>query len=89
MREPLHQPGRLMDPSSRVALANQIRTNGDNVLNSQIIHPSTLTTGAASLQSGTTYSIDFQLLDLAYRHIFKASDIYAINWLAGFRYGKM
>jgi hypothetical protein len=69
--------------------SNQIRANGDNVLNSQIIHPSTLTTGAASLQSGATYDIDFQLFDLAYRHIFKACDTYAINWLAGFRYGQM
>jgi hypothetical protein len=48
-----------------------------------------VTVGAASLQSTANYSIDFQLIDLAYRHIWKTSDIYAINWLAGFRYGNM
>jgi len=69
--------------------SNTINANAGNVLNSQIIHPSTLTVGASSLQSSANYSIDFQLIDLAYRHIWKSSDIYAINWLAGFRYGNL
>ncbi|TWT98433.1 Lpg1974 family pore-forming outer membrane protein [Stieleria varia] len=69
--------------------ADTIVRNGANVLNSQIIHPSTATTGASSLQSYAEYSLDFQLVDVAYRHIWKTSDIYAINWLAGFRYGNM
>ena len=66
-----------------------ITRNGSNVLNSQIIHPSTDTTGADSLFSFADYSLDFQLIDLAYRHIWKTSDIYAINWIAGVRYGNM
>ena len=65
-----------------------IAAPGD-VLNSQIIHPSEITVGAASLQSSATYGLDFQLIDLAYRHRLKASNIYAVNWLAGFRYGNM
>lgn len=68
---------------------NTIVAAPGNFLNSQVIHPSTVTVGAASLQSTANYSIDFQLIDLAYRHIWKTSDIYAINWLAGFRYGNM
>ncbi len=68
---------------------NRIVAAPGNYLNSQIIHPSTLTTGATALQSSALYSMDFQLIDLAYRHILKASDVYAINWTAGFRYGNM
>lgn len=68
---------------------DMIGRSGNNVLNSQIIHPSTLTTGSASLESAAAYDIDFQLIDLAYRHLWKACDIYAINWLAGVRYGQL
>lgn len=69
--------------------SDTIVRSGANVLNSQIIHPSTLTVGASSLQSSADYSLDFDLIDVAYRHLWKQSDIYAINWLAGFRYGSM
>lgn len=68
---------------------DRIAAQPGNFLNSQIIHPSTLTVGATALEGGGGYSIDFQLIDAAYRHIWKTSDVYAINWLAGFRYGKM
>ncbi len=60
-----------------------------NVLNSQIIHPSVLTTGASSLQSSASASFDFDLIDLGYHHVLKSSDCYVVNWLAGFRYGQM
>lgn len=66
-----------------------IARSGTNVLNSQIIHPSTLTTGTSSLQSTADYALDFRLIDVAYRHIWKTSDIYAINWIAGVRYGNL
>ncbi len=69
--------------------ANTIARTGNNVLNSQIIHPNSLTVGSGSLESSAAYSLDYQMIDLAYRHIWKTSDIYAINWLAGFRYGEM
>jgi hypothetical protein len=69
--------------------ANTIVARPGNVLNSQIIHPSTLTTGASSLQSSASQSFDFDLLDLGYHHVLKASDCYVVNWLAGFRYGQI
>jgi hypothetical protein len=68
---------------------DRIVRSGSNVLNSQVIFPWTQTTGAASLQGAAAYDIDFQLVDLGYRHIWKACDIYAINWLAGLRYGQL
>lgn len=68
---------------------NTIAAQQGNVLNSQIIHPSTLTTGASSLQSWAAQRIEFDLVDLGYHHVLKASDCYVVNWLAGFRYGQL
>jgi len=68
---------------------NQITAAQGNVLDSQIIHPSEDTVGAASLQSSAGMKLDFQLVDLAYRHKWRASNSYVINWLAGFRYGNI
>lgn len=69
--------------------SNTIVASPGDVLNSQVIHPSSLTVGAGSLQSSAAYAIDFQLIDLAYRHLWRHSDCHAINWLAGFRYGNL
>lgn len=69
--------------------SNTIAAQSGNVLNSQIIHPNTETAGTSSLQSSADYSIDFQMVDLAYRHLWRSNDCYAVNWLAGFRYGNM
>ncbi|MGI9472515.1 MAG: Lpg1974 family pore-forming outer membrane protein [Rubripirellula sp.] len=69
--------------------SDSITANGGNVLNSQVVHPSGVTTGSTSLVSSADYSMDFQTLDLAYRHIWRANDCYAINWMGGFRYGNM
>ena len=68
---------------------NTIFAQPGNVLNSQIIHPSVLTTGAASLQSSAASSFKFDLIDLGYHHVLRSSDCYVVNWLAGFRYGQM
>ncbi|QEG43570.1 Lpg1974 family pore-forming outer membrane protein [Roseimaritima ulvae] len=69
--------------------ADTINAQGTNVLNSQILHPSLLTTGAASLQATAVHDIDFQLVDLNYRHLWKRTQNTAINWTAGVRYGNM
>ena len=68
---------------------NRIFAQPGNVLNSQIIHPSSLTTGASSLQSSARSSFEFDLFDLGYHHVLRSSDCYVVNWLAGFRYGQM
>lgn len=69
--------------------SNSITANGSNVLNSTVIHPSSATTGTASLVSSAEYEMDFQALDLSYRRIWRANDCYAINWSGGFRHGNM
>ena len=62
---------------------------GANILNSQIIHPSTATTGANSLQSTANTSMDFTTIDVAYRHKLFCTDTTIFNWYGGFRYGQM
>lgn len=69
--------------------SDSITAASGNVLNSQVVHPSGVTTGSTSLVSSADFDMDFQTLDLAYRHIWRANDRYAINWMGGFRYGNM
>ncbi|WP_417745623.1 Lpg1974 family pore-forming outer membrane protein [Rosistilla oblonga] len=61
--------------------------NNANVLNSQIIHPSTFTTGGNSLQSSAATSIEFDLIDAVYRHKLICTDTTIFYWSGGFRYG--
>ncbi|QDS88530.1 hypothetical protein EC9_27210 [Rosistilla ulvae] len=68
---------------------DRIIRNNANVLNSQIIHPSTFTTGGNSLQSSATTGIEFDLIDAQYRHKLFCSDTTIFNVSGGFRYGKM
>ncbi|MFG0260977.1 MAG: Lpg1974 family pore-forming outer membrane protein [Novipirellula sp. JB048] len=73
------------DGSSRSAIG----ASGGNVLSSNVIHPSTLTSGAASLEATALHDMNFQTLDLNYRHLWKKTDVIAVNWLAGVRYGNI
>lgn len=68
---------------------SRLEANGANVLSSNVIHPSTLTSGAASLEATAIHDMNFQNVDLLYRHICRKSDTMALNWLAGVRYGNM
>ncbi|QDV55946.1 Lpg1974 family pore-forming outer membrane protein [Rosistilla oblonga] len=68
---------------------DSIARNGTNVLNSQIIHPSTFTTGGNSLQSSASSSISFDQIDGIYRHKLFCTDTTIFNWSGGFRYGQM
>ncbi|MEZ6086852.1 MAG: Lpg1974 family pore-forming outer membrane protein [Pirellulaceae bacterium] len=68
---------------------DRIARNNNNVLNSQIIHPSTFTTGGNSLQSTASTSMDFDLIDACYRHKLFCTDTTIFNWSGGFRYGRM
>ncbi|WP_145094141.1 Lpg1974 family pore-forming outer membrane protein [Rosistilla carotiformis] len=68
---------------------SSIARNGTNVLNSQIIHPSTFTTGGNSLQSSASSSMSFDQIDGVYRHKLFCTDTTIFNWSGGFRYGQM
>ncbi len=68
---------------------DQIQRTGANVLNSEILHPSTLTTGAASLNSLANHDINFSTADFGYRSLWIGTDDFAINSFGGLRYGNM
>ncbi|MEM1228261.1 MAG: Lpg1974 family pore-forming outer membrane protein [Planctomycetota bacterium] len=67
--------------------SSTLTATGSNVLDSNLIHPSTATSGAASLESFTEQEINFQTVDILYRRLWKRSNTMALNWLAGVRYG--
>lgn len=68
---------------------SSMEATGGNVLSSNVIHPSTLTSGAASLESMAEHEMSFQNVDVLYRHLWKHTDSMAVNWLAGVRYANM
>lgn len=68
---------------------SEIEANFPFVLDSQVVHPSVDTSGAASLAASSYQKISFQTVDLAYRHLWKASNTTALNWLTGLRYGNI
>ena len=61
--------------------SNTIFAQPGNVSNSQIIHPSTLTTGAAACSPRPRSIFDFDLIDFGYHHVLRSSDCYVVNWL--------
>lgn len=64
-----------------------LQATGGNVLASNLIHPSTANSGAASLEAFAEQKMSFQTIDIQYRHLWKHNDTAALNWLAGVRYG--
>lgn len=69
--------------------ASEIDANFPNVLDSQVVHPSVATSGASSLAASSYQKMSFQTVDLAYRHLWRASNTTALNWLTGIRYGNI
>ncbi|NND99211.1 MAG: TonB-dependent receptor [Pirellulaceae bacterium] len=63
--------------------------NGSNVLNSQILHPSSATTGSNSLRASAISEMEFNMFDASYRNIMYCSPTTAVNWFAGLRYGQL
>lgn len=68
---------------------SSLQATGNNVLNSNVIHPSTATTGAASLEATATQKASFQFADLMLRRVYRSSDFGVLNWNAGLRYGNL
>lgn len=69
--------------------SSTLNASGGNVLASNLFHPSTETSGAASLSSAARQRLRFHTVDVLYRHLWRASDTTALNWIAGLRYGNL
>ncbi len=54
-----------------------------------MIHPSTATTGAASLEATARQLANFQFGDVMVRRVYRSSDCGVIIWNAGLRYGNL
>ncbi len=68
---------------------SSLNANSPYVLNSQLIHPSVATTGAASLSADAHQLINFQIADVLIRKVYRSSDCGVINWNGGIRYGNL
>ncbi len=68
---------------------SQLSATGINVLDSTVFHPSVATSGGASLQAAARQRIRFQMADIGYRHLWRASETTAVNWIGGLRYGNL
>ncbi len=71
------------------ATTSILEATGNNVINSQVFHPSVATTGAASLNAIARQSANFQFADMYFRRVCRSSDCGAINWNGGLRYGNL
>lgn len=68
---------------------SQIDANSPYVLDSLLIHPSTATTGAASLSATADQQINFQVVDAMFRKAYKTTGQGVLNWNGGLRYGNL
>ncbi|MEM7477008.1 MAG: Lpg1974 family pore-forming outer membrane protein [Planctomycetota bacterium] len=68
---------------------SSITASPGTVLNSQLIHPSTATTGAASISATADQTINFQTVDAILRRVFKSTGCGVLNWNGGLRYGNL
>ena len=66
-----------------------LNATGNNVINSQVSHPSVATTGAASLDATARQLANFQFADMYFRRVYRSNDCGAINWNGGLRYGNL
>jgi hypothetical protein len=56
---------------------------------SLVLHPGFVNTGTTSQELHAAHDIDFQLVDIDYRHVYHAGCDYVVNWTAGLRYGNL
>ncbi len=71
------------------ATTSFLDATGNNVINSQVSHPSVATTGSASLDAIARQSANFQFADAYIRRIYRSNDCGALNWNGGLRYGNL
>lgn len=59
---------------------------GNGLLRAMVLHPGTPDAAADYLTANANFSIDYDLADIDYRHVFIRRDNYCVNWLLGLRY---
>lgn len=59
------------------------------VLRSLVTHPSTATAAQDGLSSLASLEIDFDMIDVSYRHLLKCCELFSANYVIGGRYAKL
>lgn len=62
---------------------------GAGFLEAELVHPNTTDVATDSLAASASYDIDFELADINYKGIVWGGCDYALNYVLGFRYGRL
>ena len=68
---------------------DSVSTTAPNVIRSTVLHPGTANAGSDFLDARAVSDVDFQLFDIDYRAVWDSGDLWAINYLVGFRYAQL
>jgi hypothetical protein len=69
--------------------SDAIAVNPPFVIRSMVVHPSSLDAAADWNSASAQQNIDFDIVDLDYRHVFLCDDRYSVNYVAGIRYSSL
>ena len=87
-----------LDPMSSIAArystidfssTDSVSTSAPDVIRSIVSHPSTDSVSSDFLSATANLEIDYDTIDLLYRHLFVGGENYAVNYSLGGRYGKL
>jgi hypothetical protein len=70
-------------------VADAIDVNRPFVIRSMVAHPSSFDADTDWNSAGARQEIEFQLVDLDYRHVFLCDERYSLNYLVGIRYANL
>ena len=59
------------------------------IVRSMVSHPSTPNAASDVLSSVARLEVDFDVIDLSYRHLWKCNELFAANYVIGARYAKL
>ena len=65
---------------------DELSSTSPDVVRSMVSHPSTQNAAVDVLSSVANLDIDFQIIDLSYRHLWKCCDLFSANYVVGARY---
>ncbi|MEX2188763.1 MAG: Lpg1974 family pore-forming outer membrane protein [Pirellulales bacterium] len=71
------------------AASDTITATAPDVVRSLVMHPNSANAAVDNLMARATNSVDFQLVDLDFRHAWSASDCHVVNWVVGARYAHL
>ena len=65
---------------------DELSSTSPFIVRSLVSHPSTSNAASDVLSSVANLDIDFQIIDLSYRHLWKCCDLFSANYVVGARY---